>query len=297
MTEETDKEKIRDDRGGERSLLARLRQILRVRNGSHNLRDTIEEMIELEKEVEGRDNAEELSLLRNILNVRYATVDDVMVPRADIKAVEAKTTITEVKTIMSEEGHSRLPVYREKLDDVVGMVHIKDLLVFRADDTATGIGKIVRKTLFVAPSMPVLELLLQMRVQRTHMALVVDEFGGIDGLVTIEDLVEEIVGEIEDEHDKETRPRMIKKGLGLVDVDARLSIDEFEEEVGSFLSDNDREEDIDTMGGLVFYLAGRVPGRGEVIVHNSGMEFEVLDADPRRIRRLRVSTPPIKNKH
>lgn len=140
--------------------------------------------------------------------------------------------------------------------------------------------------------MPVLELLLQMRVQRLHMALVVDEFGGIDGLVTIEDLVEEIIGEIEDEHDRDAGPGLERKGPDQIDVDARLRIEDFEQEAGQFLTDEDRDEDIDTMGGLVFYLAGRVPGRGEVIRHESGIEFEVLDADPRRIRRLRASRLP-----
>jgi len=194
---------------------------------------------------------------------------------------------------MSACGHSRLPVFRENLDDVVGMLHIKDLLPCWEVDRDTGIGKIVRKPLFVAPSMPVLELLLQMRVQRLHMALVVDEFGGIDGLVTIEDLVEEIIGEIEDEHDEDRGPGLVRRGGGIIDVDARLEIDDFEAEAGAFLTADERDEDIDTMGGLVFYLAGRVPGRGEVIGHESGIEFEVLEADPRRIRRLRVSQVPV----
>ena len=224
-----------------------------------------------------------------MLSVRDVAVEDVMVPRADIRAVEAATTITDVAKIMSESGHSRLPVFREQLDDVIGIVHIKDLLACWDDDQRTGITKIVRKPLFVAPSMPVLELLLQMRVQRLHMAMVVDEFGGTDGLVTIEDLVEEIIGEIEDEHDQEAGPGFERKGADQIDVDARLRIEDFEQQAGLFLTAEERGEDIDTMGGLVFYLAGRVPGRGEVIRHESGAEFEVIDADPRKIRRLGVS--------
>ena len=273
-------------------LIGRLRTFVTGRNGGDTLRDTIEELIELE---EGEDdNSEELSLLRNVLSVRDVTVDDVMVPRADIKAVDVETTISDVAKVMSDTGHSRLPVFRGHLDEAVGMVHIKDLLACWDDDQATGISKIVRKPLFVAPSMPVLELLIQMRVQRLHMALVVDEFGGIDGLVTIEDLVEEIIGEIEDEHDRDSGPGLVRKGEDTIDIDARLPIENFEEATGPFLTDEDRDEDIDTVGGLVFYLAGRVPGRGEVIRHQSGIEFEVIDADPRRIRRLRATHLPLR---
>lgn len=267
------------------------RNLIGGRNGADNLRDTIEELIELEDEG-GDANAEELTLFRNVLSVRDVTVDDVMVPRADVKAVDVETTIADVAKVMSACGHSRLPVYRERLDDVIGMVHIKDLLACWEEDQAMGITKIVRKPLFVAPSMPVLELLLQMRVQRLHMALVVDEFGGIDGLVTIEDLVEEIIGEIEDEHDEDTGPGLVRKGADVIDVDARLRIEDFEAEAGPILTDDERDEDVDTMGGLVFYLAGRVPGRGEVIGHESGIEFEILEADPRRIRRIRATRIP-----
>ena len=270
-------------------IFARLRSMLSGRNDTETLRDTIEELIELEEVGEGTDNAEELSLLRNVLCVRDVAVEDVMVPRADIRAVEAATTIADVAKIMSDSGHSRLPVFRGQLDDVIGMVHIKDLLACWDDDQGTGITKIVRKPLFVAPSMPVLELLLQMRVQRLHMAMVVDEFGGTDGLVTIEDLVEEIIGEIEDEHDQDAGPGFERRGTDQIDVDARLRIEDFEQQAGLLLTDEEREEDIDTMGGLVFYLAGRVPGRGEVIRHDSGIEFEIIEADPRKIRRLRVS--------
>lgn len=292
MTDLTDDSRSPDSNSGESQSGIRgfLRNLIGGRSGADSLRDTIEELIELEDD---GDNAEELTLFRNVLSVRDVTVADVMVPRADVKAIDVETTMADVAKIMSECGHSRLPVYRDQLDDVIGMVHIKDLLACWEEDQATGITKIVRKPLFVAPSMPVLELLLQMRVQRLHMALVVDEFGGIDGLVTIEDLVEEIIGEIEDEHDEDTGPGLVRKGPDIVDVDARLRIEDFEAEAGSILTAEERDEDIDTVGGLVFYLAGRVPGRGEVIVHDSGIEFEILEADPRRIRRIRASrTPP-----
>lgn len=294
MTNLSDESRPPDELGAESNSPIRnlWRSLTGSRNDADNLRDTIEELIELEDD---GDNTEELTLFRNVLSVRDVTVADVMVPRADIKAVDVETTMADVAKVMSDSGHSRLPVYRDRLDEVVGMLHIKDLLACWEDDQQTGISKIVRKPLFVAPSMPVLELLLQMRVQRLHMALVVDEFGGIDGLVTIEDLVEEIIGEIEDEHDEDTGPGLVRKGPGIIDVDARLEIEDFEAEAGAFLTADERDEDIETMGGLVFYLAGRVPGRGEVIGHESGIEFEILEADPRRIRRLRASQIPVQS--
>ena len=175
------------------------------------------------------------------------------------------------------------------------MVHIKDVLACWTREQKVTLNEIVRSVLFVAPSMPILELLLQMRVSRVHLALVVDEFGGIDGMVTIEDLVEEIVGEIEDEHDDDDTPRIMQHGDGTLVADARVPIKDFEDRVGEILTEQEREEDIDTLGGLVFFLAGRVPVRGEVVRHGSGVEFEVLDADPRRIRRLRVCQLPSAN--
>jgi CBS domain containing-hemolysin-like protein len=184
-----------------------------------------------------------------------------------------------------------MPVYRETLDDVIGMVHIKDLLAVVADQRPFDLVSIVREVQIVAPSMPVLDLLLHMRQAHQHMALVVDEFGGIDGLVTIEDLVEEIVGEIEDEHDDAVQPRIMERPDGTLIADARLPLEDFEARVGPVLDDEDREE-VDTLGGLVFSLAGRIPRRGETLVHPSGIEFEVVDADPRRIKRLRVRNLP-----
>jgi CBS domain containing-hemolysin-like protein len=199
--------------------------------------------------------------------------------------------LPEVIELMTKMGHSRLPVYRETLDDAIGMVHIKDVLAWRGEDAAFRLAKIMRRVLFVAPSMEVLELLLEMRAKRSHMALVVDEFGGVDGLLTIEDVVEEIVGEIEDEHDRDLEPNLVLRADGTIDVDARAPVEVLEEKFGHKLSDEEREE-IDTLGGLVVSLAGRVPIRGELIAHPSGVEFEVLEADPRRIRRLRFRCPP-----
>ncbi len=268
-----------------------LRRLFRLRNGAETLRDTIEELIEKE-EIADDAGADELVFLRNILKLRDLTANDVMVPRADIVAVEIDTSLPDLVTLMGGKAHSRVPVYRETLDDAVGMVHIKDVLACWDASAPFELSNIVRRVLFVAPSMPMLELLLQMRANRTHMALVVDEFGGIDGLITIEDLVEEIVGEIEDEHDAEVAPVMSERADGSIEADARVEIEAFEQRVGPVLTAEERDDDIDTLGGLVFAIAGRVPGRGEVVRHESGIEFEILDADPRRIKRLKVGRLP-----
>ncbi len=267
-----------------------LRGLWRWRNDENSARDTLDELIEEREEAEIPIDEDERRLLANILDLRDRTIHDVMVPRADIIAIEAEASLSKVIALITKEGHSRIPVYREDLDNVVGMVHIKDVLAWRGEDQTFRLSKIWRIVLFVSPSMQVLELLLEMRVKRIHMALVVDEFGGVDGLVTIEDLVEEIVGEIEDEHDRGGKADMIQRPDGSFDTDARATIDCLEDRVGRVVTDEERE-DIDTLGGLVFALAGRVPIRGELISHPSGLEFEVLDADPRRIKRLRVRAP------
>ena len=211
-----------------------------------------------------------------------------MIPRADIVAMRDDVTLDEALAQIRAEGHSRLPVFREQLDDVVGMVHIKDVFAYVGRTDAFKLERILRRPLLVAPQIPVLDLLLQMRQARMHLALVVDEYGGIDGLVTIEDLVETITGDIADEHDEVLGPMLTERADGTLDMDARLPIEDFETRLGPVLTDDEREADIDTVGGLVFTLAGRVPTRGEVLSHPSGIEFRVLDADPRRIRRLRV---------
>ena len=275
-----------------RTLRGWWRRLFRQRNGA-DLRNTIEELID-EQEETGEVPAarDELTLLRNILNLHGLNVHDVMVPRADIISVDIDVSLDDLVRLMSEQAHSRIPVYRGTLDDIEGMVHIKDVLACSNLEEPPQPKNIVRRVLFVAPSMPILELLLQMRVTRVHMALVVDEFGGIDGLVTIEDLVEEIVGKIEDEHDEDGTPLIGERSDGSFEADSRVPLEELEERVGQMLTDEERAEDIDTLGGLVFFLAGRVPVRGEVIRHESGVEFEILDADPRRIRRVRVSCQP-----
>ena len=265
------------------------------RRGDASLAEAIEELIE-EGEVEEPEepiSAEERILLLNILKLRGRTADDVMVPRADIVAAPIDISFDGLVKLLVEEGHSRLPVYRETLDDVMGMIHMKDVLVHLAlREQPFDIARMLREVLFVAPSARLLDLLLEMRLKRVHMALVVDEFGGIDGLITIEDVVEEIVGEIEDEHDVQEQPKLVQRADGTLLADARATIEEFEERVGPVLSEAEREEDIDTLGGLVFSLAGRIPKRGEVVQHPSGLAFEVMDADSRRIKRLKVKNVP-----
>jgi magnesium and cobalt transporter len=269
-------------------ILAALRRIGLVREGEPSVRDELDELIEeAGNENEAPLGQDERMLLANILSIRDLSVDDVMVPRADIVAVDSEATLAEVIDVMTSSGHSRLPVYRETLDDAIGMVHIKDVLAWRGGDSRFQLSKLLRRVLFVAPSMQALQLLLEMRASRSHMALVIDEFGGVDGLVTIEDLVEEIVGEIADEHDKDEEPAVHRLADGSLDADARVPVEALEQHVGAMLSEEERDE-IDTLGGLVVSMAGRVPIRGELIRHPSGLEFEVLEADPRRIKRVRV---------
>ncbi|HSV30331.1 MAG TPA: hemolysin family protein, partial [Candidatus Omnitrophota bacterium] len=226
---------------------------LRRSKGSETVREALEELIEDRDDAGIPIDDHERVLLGNILHLRDVTADDVMVPRADIVAVEAAMGRDELVDLFTKCGHSRLPVYRGTLDDVVGMVHIKDVLAAGRVDKPFQLPRIVRRVLFVSPSMRVLDLMLEMRLKRTHMALVVDEYGGIDGLVTIEDLVEQIVGEIEDEHDRAVEPDMVVRADGVIEADARTPIDEFEEKVGQVLSEEERE-DVDTLGGLVFFI-------------------------------------------
>ena len=231
---------------------------------------------------------QERALIANVLRLRGTTVDDVMIPRADIIAMPVDVTLDQAVEQIRREGHSRMPVFREQLDEIVGMVHIKDVFSYVGRPDEFQLEAVLRRPLLVAPQLPVLDLLLQMRQARVHLALVVDEYGGIDGLVTIEDLVEEIVGDIADEHDEVQGPMITERPDGALDIDARLSVEAFEVRMGSVLTEDERGADIDTVGGLVFTLAGRVPARGEVVGHSSGLEFRILDSDARRIRRVRM---------
>jgi magnesium and cobalt transporter len=279
--------------------LARLRALLRLwrrprrPRGPKETRDALIAAADLDSATP--ITPQERFLIGNILTVHERNAADVMVPRVDIVALDVEQPFAEVVKCMVEHGHSRVPVYRESLDDVIGFIHVKDVLAPVADRRPAKLSRLLRKVLFVAPSLPILDLLVQMRQARTHIAVVVDEFGGIDGLVTIEDLIEEIVGEIEDEHDVAEPPTLIERPDGTVIADARIPIEALEEQHNTRLRPVGDEEAVDTLGGLVFTLAGRVPKRGEVITHPDGIEFEVLDADPRRVKRLRVRGLPAAN--
>ncbi len=227
------------------------------------------------------------------------TVADVMTPRADITALELLAPFEAVVAAFAESEHSRLPVYRETLDDPVGVVHLKDvfkLLAARDARHATQnavLAKVKRETLYVPWSMRAADLLVRMQTTRIHMAMVIDEFGGVDGLVTLEDVIEAVVGEIDDEHDEAAEIQIIARAGGVFEVDGRVDLEELETALGRRLATEDIEEEIDTAAGLVTALAGRVPQRGEVIAHPDGLDFEVTDADPRRVKRLRIRpTPP-----
>lgn len=268
----------------------------KLRNQEQSIRDSIAELVQQEATSEENAgeaeslglNHQERALIGNVLRLRDITADDVMVPRPDIVAMKIDLPLEAALTFIREEGHSRMPVYREHLDDVAGMVHIKDVFGFTGDPAGFSLEKILRKPLLVAPQIRVLDLLLQMRQTHIHLALVVDEYGGIDGLVTIEDLVETIVGDISDEHDEAEGPMLTERSDGSYDINARLPVEMFEDKLGNVLSDEERNADIETVGGLVFNLAERVPARGEIIIHPAGVEFLVLDADAMRIRKLRA---------
>jgi CBS domain containing-hemolysin-like protein len=273
-----------------RSIAQWLRAFVRQREES--LRDEVRDLIEDVTDEAAADLPQaERTLLTNVLNLQEKTAADCMIPRANIVAVDAETSLEQLIVLMTKVGHSRIPVYRETLDDIVGMVHIKDVMACLVQKRDCLPIDLLRQMLFVAPSMPVLRLLAQMRESRQHMACVVDEFGGIDGLVTIEDLIEEIIGDIEDEHDIAPLLMFIRKADGSILVDASMTLEEFERRTLPFLSEEDREE-TDTLGGLIFTMAGHVPDIGGSFTHASGATFEVLDADTRRIKRLRVRNLP-----
>jgi magnesium and cobalt transporter len=223
----------------------------------------------------------------NMLGLRDITAVDVMVPRADIFYVDRSDALEQVIEKMIAAGHSRVPVVNSNLDQVDGILHIKDLLRVLHGKESVDIQPLLRQPIFISPAMRVLDLLQEMRIRRLHLALVVDEYGGTDGLITIEDLVEEIIGEINDEHDEDTSPVFDIVGDGTALAEARLEIETLEAVVGPLL-DEENHDEIDTVGGLVIALAGRVPGRGEIVRHPSGLEFEILDSDPRHVSMVNI---------
>ncbi len=289
------------DRSASPARMRWLRGFLRRSPASDtSLRETLEEVFEEHDDTRRALTAEERHMLVNILSFGELRVDDVMVPRADVVAVEESASLEEVLKLYRDSAHSRMPIYRDTLDDPLGMVHLKDVLAWLAPSEEGDpsprppftLRSIRRDILFVPPSMPALDLLVKMQATRIHLALVIDEYGGTDGLVSIEDLVEEIVGEIEDEHDTDEGPALVHRDDGSIDADARCPIEELEEMIGIRLVEEEYEDDVDTLAGLVFSLLGRVPLRGEIVRHPAGLEFEVKDADPRRIKRMRIHLLP-----
>ncbi len=316
-------------RNGGPSLFQRIAHFFRPRNGS-SLREDLADAL-AESEADGASfSAGERAMLHNILRLREVRVEDVMVPRADIEAVDLSTTLGELLKLFEQSGHSRMPVYSETLDDPRGMVHIRDVVANvtrtarvkrtraarksadKASDKAEKVAEkapdkvgelnlanvdlartiadlnLTRNVLFVPPSMLASDLMNRMRAARIQMALVIDEYGGTDGLVSLEDLVEVVVGDIEDEHDDDEQPRIAKTGDGIFVVDAKAEIDDVAKEIGESFAAGEHEEYVDTIGGMIFNALGRVPSRGEVVQAIPGFEFHVLDADPRRVKRVRI---------
>ena len=276
-----------------RTVWGGIRTLLFGDDGEATLREEIEDAIDShEGEVPqvGDLTSVERQMLRNLLHFGERTAGDIAVPRGEIIAVPSKITFDALVAAFAEAGHSRLPVYEDSLDSCIGMVHIKDVFTHRVSDAAPPeVASLIRTPIYVPESMGVLDLLARMRAERMHLAIVVDEFGGTEGLVTIEDVVEEIVGEIEDEHDEELTAMLIPLEDGIWEADARAELEDVAETIDSRLADV--EEDVDTLGGLATVLAGHVPRQGEIVAHPSGWRLEVTDSDSRRVNRLRLHAP------
>ena len=266
---------------------------LKKNTENNNLKQSIETVLDSDlKDTEGISKHERLMLL-NILKIDGIRSSDIMIPRADIGAVELNDSFEKVLEVFIKEAHSRVPIYEKNLDNIIGMIHIKDLVNYQNQKkTETNfLQNLKREILEIPPSMPVLDLLLKMQLTRLHMGIVIDEYGCTDGLVTIEDVIEEITGEIEDEHDEENLPMLIKSSLNTFEASARIEIDELQKVTNvEFLNSYDND-DVDTLGGLIFSITGRVPQRGEIIKHSSGTTFEIKDADPMKIKSVKVTTP------
>ncbi|HEY6049350.1 MAG TPA: hemolysin family protein [Sphingomicrobium sp.] len=282
----------RHDEGGSR-LWRGMRHLIFGEDSEPTLRAEIEEAIdeaEDSRPVAGDLSSAERQMLRNLLHFGEQTAGDICVTRGDIMAVPSDIGFEALVQAFADAGHSRLPVYRESLDEVIGMVHIKDVFMASVDASRDrSLGALMREPLFVPESMGVIELLARMRSERIHLAIVVDEFGGTEGLVTIEDVVEEIVGEIEDEHDEAEAGMLTMLDEGLWEADARIELDELADAVDARLSSDDDE--VDTLGGLMFLLAGHIPMQGECVTHPTGWKLEAVDSDPRRIIRVRLHAP------
>lgn len=270
--------------------LSYLRFPFKKKDGDGSLRETLEELIE-EEEIEDTSLApDEREMLTNILNLKDLTAKDLMIPRAEIIAVSHDTSLAEIISIFKSSQVMRLPVYHQTLDEILGYVHLRDLLDVPSKDFK--LQNYMHKIDFISPSMRILDLLLKMRSTGEKMAVVVDEHGGIDGLVTLGDLVEEIVGDIQNVAQMTTPLHFFRRPDGVVVVHGRMDIEELEEKIGPIRTEEEKEEEIDTIGGLVLHLIDRIPQRGELIAHPSGIEFEVIEADSRRIKRLGIHGLP-----
>jgi CBS domain containing-hemolysin-like protein len=285
----------RHDEGGS-PLWRSMRHLIFGDESEPTLREEIEDAIdEAEESGSSRPVAGDLSpverqMLRNLLHFGEETAGDICVTRGDIIAVASDISFDDLVRAFADAGHSRLPVYSGSLDEVIGMIHIKDVFVASVDQSRDrSLQALMREPLFVPESMSVIELLARMRAARVHLGIVVDEFGGTEGLVTIEDIVEEIVGEIEDEHDEAEAGMLTMLEDGVWEADARIELEELAEAVDSRLSS--KEDEVDTLGGLMFLLAGHIPAKGECVSHPTGWKLEAVDSDPRRIIRIRLHAP------
>ena len=255
--------------------------------------ETVEEIMD-EREERGDDvlvDDDEMLMVKNIFKLRDKRAGDVAIPRAEIVAISVHANQTDLKKIILKDKYTRLPVFDKNLDHIVGVLHTKDLLCAMLQNKSVAVDKIMNHSVaFVAPSMRALDLLRDMQAKSTQLAVVVDEFGGTSGLITLEDLLEEIVGEIEDEHDALDAPPVLRQLSPHVwEADARVEIANLEEKIGAFLTKEDKEAELDTLGGLVFFTAGRLPYRGEIIKHKSGLQFQILDVDMRRIKKVKIT--------
>jgi len=270
------------------NIISKLIKKINFLGNNQSLRDSIKDVIDEKSNEESQNidlSSKEKSILSNILSINKLKADDVMIPRASIVAISQVSSFQNIIDTIDKESHSRMPVFRKDLDDVLGMIHIKDIIKFSGSNhNDFNIKKIMREVLFVPPTMPVMNLLLKMQATKLHMALVIDEHGGTDGLITIEDVIEEIVGEIEDEHDKDDDFNFKKIDSNTFEAKADMTLDDFNHESNLSIV----EENVDTLGGYIFSKINRVPYAGEVIKVDNAYQFEIIEADPRKIKKIRI---------
>ena len=270
------------------NIISKLIKKINFLGNNQSLRDSIKDVIDEKSNEESQNidlSSKEKSILSNILSINKLKADDVMIPRASIVAISQDSSFQNIIDTIDKESHSRMPVFRKDLDDVLGMIHIKDIIKFAGSNyNDFNIKKIMREVLFVPPTMPVMNLLLKMQATKLHMALVIDEHGGTDGLITIEDVIEEIVGEIEDEHDKDDDFNFKKIDSNTFEAKADMTLNDFNHESNLSIV----EENVDTLGGYIFSKINRVPYAGEVIKVDNTYQFEIIEADPRKIKKIRI---------